>query len=97
MTPSPCPFCGHELVPTHSRDGQEVVGYHHRYDHDNPPCLMSGRHIGANLMTQWEGRQHSELRMDVVDDHPVFSFHRGRPVEVEMVNATLAYYRNQKG
>lgn len=59
---------------------------------------MSGFFMGRDRVDSWNSRVHNthSLHMTVVDEHPVFNTEgKGREVDIQMVNATVAFYRGQ--
>ena len=100
LTPkaAPCPFCGEMLTPTLSHLKDSIVGYAHRSYRNGSTCRMAGHHIGAARVDYWNRRAPTgaAVYMTVVDDHPVFNTKgAGQKVSIEMVNATIAWYRRK--
>ena len=84
----PCPFCGAVL----KRDDKRNTGAAHPVD--GYGCLLSGWFIGATQLSKFARR--AGLGMKIIEGHPVFNQEgRGQSVDIEMVNKTLAYYKEQ--
>ena len=82
----PCPFCGQRLVPCRRNTGAS---------HPTGDCTLAGWFIGAANLPRF-GRRQPLLAMEIVDGHPIFNTEaKGRPVTIEMVNQTVAYYKEQ--
>lgn len=98
MTPvaaRPCPFCGRHLRRT-------KTGYYHpsvkeQWDDPRGLCFFNGMDIGIKVIERWN-RRDGTLYMEIEDDHPKFNrAGAGKPVEDDMLNATVQYYRQKAG
>ncbi|MGL5736664.1 MAG: hypothetical protein ACRCYS_17510 [Beijerinckiaceae bacterium] len=80
-----CPFCGIKLQK--HRNG---------FGHPVSDCYESGVFIGDKRIHAFNRRSaRASLFMQLEDGHPVFNqLGLGRPVDIQLINATLAYYRS---
>ena len=86
MAPSPCPFCGGQLVP-HPKGGG--------WGHPKNDCLLAvGFKLLPHMVEAWNRRA---LSYSVVDGYPVFNHTgEGRSVDADFLNATFDYIRKQR-
>lgn len=94
--PSPCPFCGVNLLPVMAANGRDVATWSHprKVPFSTDDCYYAGHCIGSALVVKWNRRV--PLHMEIVNGHPRFNVvGTGSPVTEKMVNDTVAYYRSQ--
>lgn len=98
--PEPCPFCGCQLTPSVAAGGSHTVGWSHPGHPSKESCFYAGVFIGSANIEKWDKRKApaGAVHMLIENGHPrffPFPLEGSRPVDFDMINRTLQYYKEQ--
>lgn len=91
MTPAPCPCCGARL-----RRSKAGWAHPEQKEQRDKPCVLAGNFFGDKYL-EWVGWPPQPVwHYEVVDGLPIFNQDgRGKPADIDFVNACFDYIRKE--